>query len=46
MIAKSAGSIEFTNLIKNAMINAKKSIIYKVKSFFERNINIQNGIER
>ena len=46
VLAKSAGSIEFTNLIKNAMVNAKKSIIYKVKSFFERNINIQNGIER
>lgn len=46
LLAKSAGSIEFTSLIKNAMVNAKKSIICKAKSFFERSRNIQNSIER
>ena len=46
LLTKSAGSIEFTSLIKNAMVNAKKSIIYKAKSFFERIKNIQNSIER
>ena len=35
ILTKSTGSIEFTHLIKKAMVKAKKSIIYRTKSFFE-----------
>ena len=49
MLTKSAGSIEFTNLLKKAMVKAKRSNVYKVKSFFEKNIDnikIEKDIER
>lgn len=49
MLAKSVGSTEFTNLIKNAMVKAKSATVCKVTSFFERNINninIEKDIER
>lgn len=47
MVMKSVENIKFTNLIKESMIKAKKSIIYKVKQFLEKDQekNISNERE-
>ena len=46
MLSDSVGNTEFTNKIKKSIINAKKSVVCKVKNFFGNNKEMDNERKR
>lgn len=46
MLSDSVGNTEFTDKIKKSIINAKKSVVCKVKNFFSNNKEMDNERKR